>query len=76
VIWELGGLYGNWEYVPAVHVGNHVDFCLCLCNLLLRGDLGAAAHAEERHLDVYVCWVSLCVSAVGRIGGAEGDVLC
>jgi hypothetical protein len=36
--------------IPTVHIANHVDFRLGLCNLLLRGDLWAAAHAEERHL--------------------------
>lgn len=47
------------EFVPAVHVANHVDFSFCLGDFLLAGDLGAAAHAEEGHLEfAYMCGIA------------------
>jgi hypothetical protein len=50
--------------IPTVHVRHHVDLGLCLCDFLLRGDLRAAAHAEERHCEsVCVCVCVWCAAS-------------
>jgi hypothetical protein len=46
---RISRVRGVWGAIPAVHVRYHVDFRLCLRNLLLRGDLRFLAE-EHRHL--------------------------
>lgn len=46
---ETGEDEASGENIPAEHIGDHLNFCLCCCNLLCGGWLRSAApeHAER-----------------------------
>lgn len=69
----MGGRMG--ENVPTVHVRNHIDFRLCLRNLLLRGDLGFCAEEHGhfgRCLGCFLLDWGVKGCAIGEFWGVTG----